>query len=259
MEVMKLENNLKDIERKNKLRNRWSPSDREFVYYKSLLEKNQRWHLLSSLWTTSNRRKFLLKLKAKYAGMLIEICLFDFTFYSFLTDGQKIAKKLSQQISKETKVVKTLTEELNECSSQPHEELSLADALDPSAIALQLQQLGSATPTGISSGKKRDAIDAYLQIVRSKEEIMLFEKEIKNMIHYYENRDSVIMQSLSNPSQNQCDRGQKALLYGFLQQNSSLFLKIREVYAIVNKEQSPSLAAEESDELTDNEDDIEYV
>ena len=56
------------------------------------------------------------------------------------------------------------------------------------------------------------------------------------MIHYYENRDSVIMQSLSNPSQNQCDRGQKALLYGVLQQNSSLLLKNCEVYAIVQKE-----------------------
>ena len=93
MEVMKLENNLKDIERKNKIRNRWSPSDREFVYYKSLLEKNQRWHLLSSLWTTS-RRNFLLKLKAKYAGML----LFDFTFYSFFNRRSENCQEAAQQI-----------------------------------------------------------------------------------------------------------------------------------------------------------------
>lgn len=82
-EVTKLDEILKDMEKKFNLQYRWLTSDQEFTYYKSLLEQNRRWQLLSGVWAASRRRKFLLKLKAKYA------------------DGQKIAKKLSQQISKE--------------------------------------------------------------------------------------------------------------------------------------------------------------
>ena len=88
---------------------------------------------------------------------------------SLSSDGQKIAKKLSQQISKETNVIKPLLKEYNSCCTQPHHELNIADALDPSVLAEQLEQSGSIIPASISSGKKREAIDAYLLIIRSKE------------------------------------------------------------------------------------------
>ena len=162
--------------------------------------------------------------------------------------------------------MKVLTEEFNACLTQPNgETLSLADALDPSVIAAKFEKLGSTAPSAISSGKKREAIDAYVEIVRSKEEIVLLEKEVENMIRYYENRDSAINQTLCkcNPSQNQCDRGKKALLYGILQHNKSLLNKAREVYTHmlkVREEQDPlssSLTGEESSD-TDNEDDEEY-
>ena len=67
----RLDRNLKDLEKQHNLQYRWSPSDREFQEYKSLLEGNKRKQLLSGLWVVSRRRQFLLKLKAKYAGKLL--------------------------------------------------------------------------------------------------------------------------------------------------------------------------------------------
>lgn len=81
-EVTKLDEILKDMEKKFNLQYRRLTSDQEFTYYKSLLEQNRRWQLLSGVWAASRRRKFLLKLKAKYA------------------DGQKIAKSFHSKFPK---------------------------------------------------------------------------------------------------------------------------------------------------------------
>ena len=67
-ELKKSEEVLNNIEKKYNIKYRWSHTDREFVYYKSLMEQKQRLQLLSSLWNASRRRRFLLTLKAKYAG-----------------------------------------------------------------------------------------------------------------------------------------------------------------------------------------------
>ena len=115
-------------------------------------------------------------------------------------DGQKIAKKLSQQLSKETNAIKTLLQEHNACSNESCDEMTLSDAMDPSVIATKLEQVGLATPTGISSGKKREVIDAYLLVCRSSEEISMLEKEMHSIIHYYEERENVITYQLGLPS-----------------------------------------------------------
>ena len=52
---------------------------------------------MASLWTTVSRRYYLLKMKGKYAGKRW------FVSFNFINiDGQKIAKKLSKGITKET-------------------------------------------------------------------------------------------------------------------------------------------------------------
>jgi hypothetical protein len=95
--------------------------------------------------------------------------------------------------------VKILLREYNSSSSQPYDELTISDALEPSVIAARLEKLGSTTPAGVSSGKKREAMDAYLLIMRSSEEIALLEKEMENIVDYYENRDTTIVQNLIPP------------------------------------------------------------
>ena len=59
-------------------------------------------------------------------------------------DGQKIAKKLSQQLSKETNAIKILLQEHNACSNESCDEMTLSDAMDPSVIATKLEQVGLA-------------------------------------------------------------------------------------------------------------------
>lgn len=75
-------------------------------------------------------------------------------------------------------MVKVLTEEFNACLTQPNgDALSLADALDPSVIAAKFEKLGSTAPSAISGGKKREAIDTYLEIVRIKRKLCYLRKK----------------------------------------------------------------------------------
>lgn len=173
------------------------------------------------------------------------------------TDGQKIAKKLSQQVSKETNAVKTLLKEYySTCSVQPCDELTISDALDPSVIAVQLERLGATTPVAVSSGKKREAIDAYLLITRSSEEIALLEKEMQNVVHFYENRETMIVQNLTLPSFNQFERGRRALLCKCLKRNNALLIRSRQVHSQMVQPSSTLSMADDSDEsdLSDDDD-----
>ena len=145
--------------------------------------------------------------------------------------GQKIAKKLSQQLSKETNAIKTLLQEHNACSNESCDEMTLSDAM---VIATKLKQVGLATPTGISSGKKREVIDAYLLMCRSSEEISMLEKEMHSIFHYYEKRENVITYQLGLPCLNQFERGKKALLHILLKQNNELLMQTRQVCDLSN-------------------------
>ena len=155
-----------------------------------------------------------------------------------------------------------LLKEYNTCSTQVHHELTISNALDPSIIAELFEKLGSTTPTGVSSGKKREAMDAYLLITRSREEISLLEKEIQNVVHYYENRDTIIVQNLTLPSLDQFDKGRKALLCRLLKQNTELLIHSRHVLAqMVPLEEGsvPSISSSEDEsDLSDNDDNDDF-
>lgn len=149
--------------------------------------------------------------------------------------------------------MKILLREYNSSSSQPYDELTISDALEPSVIAARLEKLGSTTPAGVSSGKKQEAMDAYLLIMRSSEEIALLEKEMENIVDYYENRDTTIVQNLIPPCLNQFDRGRKALLCGLLKQNNKLLMRSCQVHAQMLRplEGSVSPTTDESDDVND--------
>lgn len=66
--ISRLEKELLQVEKKYKLAHRWSPSDKVFADYQQVLADSKRKQILSSLWITSTKRQYLLKLKAKYAG-----------------------------------------------------------------------------------------------------------------------------------------------------------------------------------------------
>ena len=123
-------------------------------------------------------------------------------------------------------------------------------------IAVQLERLGATTPVAVSSGKKREAIDAYLLITRSSEEIALLEKEMQNVVHFYENRETMIVQNLTLPSFNQFERGRRALLCKCLKRNNALLIRSRQVHSQMVQPSSTLSMADDSDEsdLSDDDD-----
>ena len=66
--MCRIDKELKDIESKQHIHSRWSPSDRAYVEVKSMFTKERIYQVAEAMWAASSRRLFLLQLKAKYAG-----------------------------------------------------------------------------------------------------------------------------------------------------------------------------------------------
>ena len=154
------------------------------------------------------------------------------------SDGQKIAKKISKQISTETKDVKELVQEYNHWSSK---ELTLAEALNPMEVVQQLEQIGMAKPGSLSTGRKRELIDAYLLLSRSKEELAMLEEDVHNIINYYKKREADIMKELHEAEASDMQtRGKKTLLYNLLQENSTLLKNNEQVLTKMAQKKKPT-------------------
>lgn len=67
--ISRLEKELSECERRNKLSHRWLQSDRQYKELEHSLLFNKKEQILLELWKVSQRRLFLLKLKRKYAGI----------------------------------------------------------------------------------------------------------------------------------------------------------------------------------------------
>lgn len=112
-------------------------------------------------------------------------------YISFIiTDGQKVAKRISRQIGKEGTKVKQLMEQYNVCavlSSDP-EQLTLPKVLDPtsqfwsshSGLHVRSYECG---PVPLAA--KQDMIRFCLQKERSLEETQLLQVEMLNTLEYF--------------------------------------------------------------------------
>ena len=119
---------------------------------------------------------------AKLQSHIVARILLPSYCYLLHADGQKIAKKLSCQVTSETKRLRTLLEEYNICLlvvSSSSIQITLDEALDPEVLSSKLH----ADTT--SSKPHQDILEAYLQMKRSNEEIVLLESEMENTIHFY--------------------------------------------------------------------------
>ena len=106
--------------------------------------------------------------------------------YSNVAEGQKIAKKLSSRINKETITLQSLLEDYNACgiSNDPYSDhLCLPDVLNPSVVEAKLQSSG--TWCSLAAGEKREIIDSYLVLCRCREEIAMLQEDANNVIAYY--------------------------------------------------------------------------
>ena len=127
-------------------------------------------------------------------------------------DGQKIAKRLARQIARETKIIKGLLLEHNLCCSS-------SDSL-PYTSALDLEVLSTLLTIAHSSPemrRKRDIIEEYFLLLRSREEIELIEVEVDTAIKFYSTKKSVIEAEIRHRSDSSAYIGAKCLLIQLLQ------------------------------------------
>ena len=136
-------------------------------------------------------------------------------FLYFFLDGQKIAKKLSTQIAKESQKLKSLLPEYNVCRSVNGEStMSLAEAFDTEKLLMVLPGRHRMS----SSESRRQTIDAYIMLSRTNEEVTLLQSEIENFSLYYTAIRSVVTRLVADYSKDQTDfsRGAVSLLHNML-------------------------------------------
>ena len=68
--MYRLDKQLFDLEQRHCLPCRWDQSHPDYQQLSATFSREKRSHVVEAMWAASSRRQFLLKLKAKYAGML---------------------------------------------------------------------------------------------------------------------------------------------------------------------------------------------
>ena len=117
----------------------------------------------------------------------------------FSIDGQKIAKRLSNGIDKETRRAGKLLEDYNTVSShiQPSfSPLHLHDVLSPDSI-FWTQDMPSTSCT-LPFTVKKNIIEAYLLMQRSEEEQQLLTTEIRNAIDFWNGCAVTLQESIDS-------------------------------------------------------------
>lgn len=173
-------------------------------------------------------------------------------------DGQKIAKKLSVQISKETKNIKALLPVYNACQLVIGGGISVSmnEALDPFALSTVLHSKSSICKS------KRELIDSYIMVKRSSEDILMLDIEMKNTIQYYENRKKTLLQLIASLSlrEDPFGKGAVALLRKLCIEVDKQISECSELFAItdsgwpliINQDESDSDLDSYSDESDDD-------
>ena len=128
--------------------------------------------------------------------------------YLYNIDGQKIAKRLSSSITKETKKAKELLEEYNATCLQldigrEQSPLQLQEILPINSEFWQTFPLAEYTTSrGVPWNTKRDVIQAFLLKKRSEEELQLLEDAMQNVLEYWSNRIAAITGEIEQLQEN---------------------------------------------------------
>ena len=176
-----LDKKLKEVEVKQAILVRWTPSSTEYRELERQVLDNKREYLLLGIWEAAKQRMFLLKLKAKYAGKYS--LLGSVAIIINYSDGQKIAKRLAGQILKEVNAIKGLLQKYNSC---------LEDSSKAMTYTSVHQLCSAKSPPMHDLGSRKETIDAYLMLLRSKEEKDLLQMETQNTISFYEQKQQII-------------------------------------------------------------------
>ena len=166
----------------------------------------------------------------------------------FNTDGQKIAKRLSSQILKETKRIKVLLLEYKVYPSKI--EISTEEALNPSLLSVKLDHKLKSKSMAV----KQDIIQASLLIQRSREEISMLQCEMQNTLAFFEEKkiiDAEIINLTQAQSTTDFIRGSIALLHHLKLKVMKVIEDCNSRFATINKD---LIVTESSAESLANED-----
>ena len=94
-------------------------------------------------------------------------------------DGQKIAKRLAKNITKETRKATHLVQEYNNQCIEESSPISLVDVLSPDST------FWNAEARSESFRVRREIIEAFLRMERSTEELELLKSEMKSTMQYW--------------------------------------------------------------------------
>ena len=165
-------------------------------------------------------------------------------------DGQKIAKRLARQIGRETKIIKGLLLEHNLCCSS-------SDSL-PYTSALDLEVLSTLLTIAHSSPemrKKHDIIEEYFLLLRSREEIELFEVEVDTAIKFYSSKKSIIEAEIRHRSDSSAySIGAKCLLIQLLQ----VVVKLQQGMESTSRAMKEPVVIDEGITSSDSESDTDF-
>ncbi|XP_046843139.1 uncharacterized protein LOC124437176 [Xenia sp. Carnegie-2017] len=181
---------LKDIERKHSIKEIWKPGHPNFDVVALQVIQGKRTDTIGALHRLSIERHLLITLRKKYA------------------DGQKIATRLSRQITKITNKMKLTIEKHNAAIDSLRDFInSLTDRLtfdkakDPTSDLYEGFESGEDDILGEASVPvytKRKAIEMYLILKRCDEEEKLLNLEIERLLLYYTNLSSKIDEALAD-------------------------------------------------------------
>ena len=188
-------------------------------------------------------------------------------------DGHKIAKKISKQITQQTKKVNVVLGHYNAaavvlgCSP-----ISFSTVTSPDA-SFWKSSFGDCSKAGISSDVQNDLIHNYLLFERSSEELGLLKQDIDNTLKYYNFERKILLESLQ---QLECQlssaylNGCAALLKQRLLQVNNLIDKATDTISMMNgpaictydnRSRAEAYDSDSDDSLfsDDDDDDVDFV
>lgn len=165
---------LLELEKKHRITRRWQRTDPEYTEMRDSLAHEKQKQLLLAIWSAVVKRHMLLGLKARYAGMCLSssmLCSCEYIHTIIFSDGQKIARHLSAQITKESHRVKQLFEQYNAmCAGDGVGScrVSLASVLDPQDVFWHAHaDLPGQSNSPIPLALRQELIRFHLQMKRS--------------------------------------------------------------------------------------------
>ena len=134
-----------------------------------------------------------------------------------LKDGQRIAKRLSSSVNKETSRARQLLNDYNTVSSEISTSFSpliLSDVLPADADIWQKYSPDTSTPVHVPLSVKKDITDAHFLMKRCEEELQLLTAEMHNSLTHWVNCAESIKESIATlrSDSSQYSRGLTSLL-----------------------------------------------